>query len=246
MELKKKVVIADSNTFLREGLSRILTEMKDVLVVGEATNDVEAVEVTAQTTPDVLLLDLVLPKLEAVPILLAIREQNLLANVLIMSTYPDESKILTTAKAGARGYILKTTPATTLIEAVREVGRGRIWVDRQLGCADSFALLSHRAHSSDDIGGEINPLDVLSKREIEILHLIGRGMTNEQIGKKLFISMPTVKVHAAHIFDKLNVKNRTQAALLLMQSRVRHDQDFAAQFAANRNAIAANDAVREG
>lgn len=237
MELKKKIVIADSNTLLREGLNRILSEMKDVLVVGEATNDVDAVEIVAQAKPDVLLLDIALPKLEAVPILLAIREQNLITKALVLSFYPDESKILTTAKAGARGYILKTTPVTTLVEAVREVGRGRIWVDRQLHCADSFALLSHRTHSSDDLGGEINPIEVLSKRELEILHLIGKGLTNEQIGKKLFISMATVKGHAAHVFDKLNVKNRTQAALLLMQSRARQDHELTSQFPAPHNSV---------
>jgi DNA-binding NarL/FixJ family response regulator len=168
------------------------------------------------------LLDLNIPKLEAVPILLAMKEQNIPTKVLILSHLPDESKILNSARVGARGYILKSTPAAALGEAIREVSRGRIWVDRHACFADTFALLAHRANTSNEIGGEINPLDVLSKRELEILHLIARGVSNEDIGKKLFISLPTVKAHVTHIFRKLNVKNRTQAALLLMQARSRN------------------------
>ncbi|MBI2350195.1 MAG: response regulator transcription factor [Deltaproteobacteria bacterium] len=145
--------------------------------------------------------------------------------VLIMSLYPDEAKILNTARAGARGYILKTGPSAALLEALRAVCRGRMWVARLAGCADGFALLAHRAKTGD-IGEAINPIDVLSRRELEVLTLIARGVTNDETGKKLFISVPTVKAHISSIFSKLNVKNRTQAALLLMQSRSRGGQDF--------------------
>lgn len=214
-----RLVIADANTLLREGLKRLMQDTEHLLFVGEAVNDVETMELVEQNKPDVLLLDLNIPKLEAIPILLAIKEQNLPTKALILSSYPDESKILNSARAGARGYILKSTTAATLVEAIREVCRGRLWVDRQLGIADTFALLAHRANTGDDIAGEINPLDLLSRREIEILHFIARGVTNEEIAKKLFVSVPTVKTHASHIFVKLNVRNRTQAALLLMQAR---------------------------
>lgn len=224
MEFTTKLAIADPNTLLREGLQRLLHDTKDFLVVGEATNDVETMDLVEQAKPDVLLLDLNIPKLEAVPILLAIKEQKSPTKVLILSHHPDESKILNSARAGARGCILSSTPSATLAEAIRAVSRGRIWVDRDSGCADTFALLAHRANTSNENGQEINPLDVLSKRELEILHLIARGVTNEEIGKKLSINLPTVKTHLTHIFRKLNVKNRIQAALLLMQSRSRIGQ----------------------
>jgi DNA-binding CsgD family transcriptional regulator len=120
------------------------------------------------------------------------------------------------------------------LQSAQPLSRGRIWVDRQLDIADIFALVAHRANTSDETGGEINPLDVLSRRELEILHLIARGVTNEAIAHKLFISAPTVKTHASHIFRKLNVNNRTQAALLLMQARSRNSQDVFAQL--DRNA----------
>ncbi len=220
-----RLVIADANTFLREGLRRLLQDVERLAFAGEAACDVETMELVAQEKPDVLLLDLHIPKLEAVPILLAIKEQNLPTKTLIMSVDPDEAKLSNSAKAGARGYILKSATAATLTEAIREVSRGRIWVDRQLGIADTFALLAHRAHVGDVIEGEVNPIDLLSRRELEILTLIARGATNQEIAKKLFVSEPTVKTHASNIFDKLNVRNRTQAALLLMQARSREHLD---------------------
>ncbi len=216
-----RLVIADANTLLREGLKRLLQDAEHLLCVGEAANDVETMELVEENKPDILLLDLNIPKLEAVPIVLAIKEQNLPTKVLILSSYQDEPKILNCARAGARGYILKSTTAATLVEAIRGVIRGRIWVDRQLGIADTFAVLAHRANTGNDLEGEINPLELLSRREMEILHLIARGTTNGEVAKKLFVSLPTVKVHTSHIFAKLNVRNRTEAALLLMQARSR-------------------------
>lgn len=226
MEAATKIAMADANTLLREGLKRILPESKGLTIVGEAANDVETMQVVEELNPDVLLLDLNIPKLQAVPLLLAIKEQNLPTKVLILALVADEAKLLNCARAGARGYMLKATPPTTLVEAIREVARGRIWVDRQVSCADAFAILAHRANTTDEVGAQIKVVDVLSRRELEILSLIGRGLRNEQIAKKLFISVPTVKAHVAHIFSKLNVNNRTQAALLLMQARLSDRQDF--------------------
>jgi DNA-binding NarL/FixJ family response regulator len=226
MESKIKLAIADANTLLREGLKRLLQDSEDFSVVGEAASDVETMNMVEQGKPEVLLLDSDIPKLEAVPILLTIKEQNLPTKVLILSLLSDESQILNTARAGARGYILKSTPFASLAEAIRAVSRGRIWVDRNAGFADIFALLAHRANTNNEIGVEINPLDVLTRREVEILHLIAKGASNEQIAKMLSIALQTAKTHVTNIFVKLNVKNRTQAALLLMQARSRNSQDY--------------------
>lgn len=231
MESTTKLAIADPNTLLREGVKRLLDDARDFLVLGEATNDVETLELVEQAKPDVLLLDLDIPRLEAVPILLAIKEQNLPTKVLIMSLLPNEVKILNSARAGARGYILKSTPTAALAEAITEVSRGRIWVDRNAGCADTFALLAQRAKTSNEIGEEIDPLDVLSRRELEVLNLVARGAKNDEIAKKLSIAVPTVKNHLTRVFGKLNIENRTQGALLLMQARSRTGQDFFAHLA---------------
>lgn len=222
MEAKIKVMIADANTLLREGLERLLHDGDEFVVVAEAANDAEALVLLEQAKPDVLLVDREIPKLEAVPIQLAIKAQNLPTKVVVLSFFSDESQILNCAKAGAHGFMLKTTPFAALAEAIRDVARGRIWADRQTRFADTFLLLASRANDIDETEAAINPFYVLSRRELQILTLMGRGATNEQIAKHLAITEPTVKTHASSIFDKLSVRNRTEAALVLMQARAKN------------------------
>ena len=213
-----KVAIADANTLLREGLKRILAGESDLLVVGEAADNVEIADVVERTRPDVLLRDLKIPKREAVPVLLELKQKNLPTKVLILSLFPDKENILDTAKAGASGYALKSLPAATLIQAIRRVHRGEIWVDRQLNCAETFVEFARHMSTSEADQPENEIANRLSKRELEILGLVARGLTNEEIRKRLFISLRTVKIHLNHIFNKLNVTNRTQAALLFVNA----------------------------
>lgn len=231
MESITKLAIADPSALLREGVKRLPHDSEDIVIVGEAANDVETMDLVEKAKPQVLLLDRNIPKLEAIPILLAIKEQNLPTKVLILSLLPEESQILNCARAGARGYILKSTSSAMLADAITDVSRGRIWVDRNASCADAFALLAQRSRTGSEIGEEINPLDVLSRRELEILNLVARGVKNEEIAKKLFIALPTVKCHMTRILGKLNIENRTQAALLLLQARSRNGQEFFAHLA---------------
>jgi len=167
--------------------------------------------------------------MEAVPVLMALRERQVSTRIIVLCHESNESKILECAKAGAHGFILKSAPLDTLADAIRQVHRGRIWADSQVSCADIFTLLTHRANISEKTEAQINPFDVLSRRELEILDLIARGVSNEEVGKKLFISVTTVKVHVSHIFNKLNVNNRTKAALILMRARLQNSRDFARQ-----------------
>jgi two-component system NarL family response regulator len=210
-----KVAIADANIFLREGLKRVFSAESDLVVVGEAANDIEVADIVQRTRPSVLLLDLEIPTRKAVPVLLELEKKNLPIKVLIFSLYPDRQSILETAKAGASGYALKDTPPSTLIQAVRKIHAGEIWVDRQLNYADTF-LEAARQKAGHDVAGENGIGSVLSKRETEILTLVARGLTNKEIGKTLFISVPTVKIHLNHVFFKLGVTNRTQATLRLV------------------------------
>ncbi len=229
VESKITIAIADPNTLLREGLKRLLHDTEEFVLVAEATNDAETLVLLEQLKPDVLLLDREIPKLEAIPIQLAIKTQNLPSKVLILSLFSDESQILNSARAGARGYILKTTPFAALVDAIRDISRGRIWADRQTRFADTFVLLAHRASNIDEPETKLNPFYVLSRRELQILNLIGRGATNEEIAKHLAITPTTVKTHASKIFDKLSVKNRTEATLVLMQARSQNGLDNSAQ-----------------
>lgn len=211
-----KVAIADPDTLLREGLKRILAAERDLLVVGEAAGEVEVAEVMERTTPDVLLLDLKIPRREAVPVLLELNQKNIPTKVFILSLFPEEESILNTAKAGACGYILKSASPATLIYAIRRVHRGEIWADKQLDCAETFVEFARQTWTDDADGGEDEIFRALSKREREILGLVAKGSTNEEIRKTLFISLRTVKVHLNHVFNKLGVNNRTQAALLFV------------------------------
>jgi DNA-binding NarL/FixJ family response regulator len=229
METVKKIVIADSSTLLREGVKRLLPEMKDLLIAGEANDDMETMNVVENTKPDILLIDLHIPKMEAVPVLMALRERQVSTRIIVLCNESNEAKILECAKAGAHGFILNSAPLDTLVDAIRQVHRGRIWADSRVSCADIFTLLTYRANIGEKIEAQINPFDVLSRRELEILDLIARGVSNEEVGKKLFISTTTVKVHVSHIFNKLNVNNRTKAGLILMQARLRNSRDFARQ-----------------
>ena len=132
-----KVAIADGNIFFREGLKRVLSAESDLAVVGEAANDVEVAEIVKQTRPDVLLLDLEIPTRGAVPIVLELKQKKVPIKVFILSPRPDTESVVDTARAGASGYALKCTPPSTLIQAIRKIHGGEIWMDSQLNYADT-------------------------------------------------------------------------------------------------------------
>ncbi len=212
-----KVAIADANTLAREGLKRILSAESDLIVIGEAANNVEAADIVERIKPDVLLLDLELPERNAVPLLLELKQKTVPTKVLILSRLPDQESILDTAKAGARGYVFKSIVPSALVRAIRKIHTGEIWVDRQLICADTFVEFARQAWVDDAGRSETEITKILSKRELEVLALVANGLTNHEISKRLFISVTTVKIHLNHVFGKLNVNNRIQAALLILQ-----------------------------
>ena len=211
-----KVVIADDHALFREGLKRILSLEKDILVVGEAVRGDELVKVLERCSPDVLLLDLRMPKGDVVQNLLDVSARNPSTKVLIVTAFSEEEDILNCAKGGARGYILKGASSATLLQAIKSVHRGGVWVDKEIPGADSFDEIA-RSRTTRSEGAVFNEsIKNLTKREIEILRLVAEGLTNEEIGKKVFISEKTVKTHLTNIFDKLKVNNRFKAALAIM------------------------------
>ena len=210
-----KVVIADDHTLFREGLKRIFSLEKDILVVGEAASGKEAISVVERTRPDLLLLDLKMPEGDALPSLVKIAEKSPTTKVMILTAYSEDEALMESAKGQARAYVLKGVSTPTLLEAMRKVHRGDIWVDPELAGRIDFTRIA--GGPSFDPGPPANEtLQTLTKRELEILHLVAQGLTNEEIGKKIFISEKTVKTHLANIFDKLQVNNRFKAALLIM------------------------------
>ena len=210
-----KVVIADDHELFREGLKRVFASEKDILVVGEASSGPEAVEVVARRLPDVLLLDLRMPAGDAVESLANVAATSSATKVIILTAYAEKRSVVNSAKGRARGYALKGISSPTLIEAIRKVHRGEIWVDPELPEAIDFERIA--ANLKFDLGPPAHEtLRKLSKREMEILQLVAAGFSNEEIGKKVFISRKTVKTHLTNIFDKLEAKNRFNAALWIL------------------------------
>lgn len=210
-----KLVIADDHALFREGLRRIFSMEKDILVVGEASSGDEAVSVVERMRPDILLLDLKMPKGDSLQSLAKINAKSPATKVMILTAYSETENVLDTAKGHARGYILKGVSSPTLLQAIRKVHAGEIWVDRELPAGVDFQRIA--SGQSLDAGAPANEtLQSLTKRELEILHLVAEGLSNDEIAKRIFISEKTVKTHLTNIFDKLQVHNRFKAALLVM------------------------------
>jgi RNA polymerase sigma factor (sigma-70 family) len=213
-----KVVIADDHALFREGLKRILSLEGDVLVVGEASQGDDVLEVVERAKPDVLLLDLRMPRGDVIQTLLAVQESTPATRVLILTAFAEEEGILNTAKGGAKGYVLKGVASSTLLQAIKAVHRGDLWIDHAMPWADVFKEISQSQPARVDRGTARQAIAGLTKREAQILRLVAEGLTNEEIAKNIFISEKTVKTHLTNIFDKLKVKNRIKAALLIMNS----------------------------
>jgi two-component system, NarL family, response regulator DegU len=211
-----KVVIADDHTLFREGIRRILALEKDILVVGEASRGDEVTKVVERAKPDILLLDLKMPKGDVVQTLLEVNEKNPATKVLILTAYSEDENILNAAKGGAKGYVLKGIDFPTLLQAIKTIHRGGLWIDKEMPAADAFEEIAQGQMSQTTEARYDEAINALTKREKEILRLVAEGLTNEEIGKKIFISEKTVKTHLTNIFDKLKVNNRFKAALMIM------------------------------
>ncbi len=212
-----KVVIADDHALLRDGLRKILSVEKDILVVGDAANSDEIVKVVDKMKPDIVLLDLKMPKGDVVQSLLEIAVRSPATRVMILTAFSEEENVLNAAKGGARGYVPKGVPSATLVQAIRSVHEGGVWIDKEIPAWETFEEIAQAQSPAPLATPQIDDgMSALTRRELEILKLVAEGLTNEEIGKKIFISEKTVKTHLTNIFDKLKVNNRFKAALILM------------------------------
>lgn len=193
-----RLVIADDHPVVRAGLRGMLDGEADFEVAGAAADGAEAVELAAELAPDVVLMDLRMPRLDGVAAIEQIRERHPGVHVLVLTTYDTDADIVRAIGAGATGYLLKDAPREELFRAVRAAARGESVL------APSVAgRLMGRVRE----GGE----EPLSPREIEVLALVARGASNKEIGRRLHISQATVKTHLIHVFGKLSVDDRTAA-----------------------------------
>ena len=190
-----RILIADDHTVVREGLVSLVKRKSDMVIVAEARNGREAVDLWKEHRPDVALLDLRMPELDGVSAIKEIRELDANAHIVVLTTYDGDEDIYRAIKAGAKAYLLKDTARDALVDCVRKVHAGETYLPAPLA-----AKLAERVSG-----------DALSPREIEVLQRMAAGKSNKEIGAELFISEGTVKTHVKSIFTKLDVVSRTEA-----------------------------------
>ena len=202
------VVLADDHSVLREGMRSLLEQERDITVVGEAGNGHEAVAAVRALEPDIVLMDVVMPRLNGIEATKQIKRTNPTTAVLILSAYDDDRYVLGLLDAGAAGYLLKNATGQEVIQSIRSVHAG----ESVLHPAVAARLLSRAARSSP----RPMPMDSeepLTRRELEVLQLAAKGHSNKEIASDLVLSVPTVKAHLVNIFNKLGVGSRTEAVL---------------------------------
>jgi two-component system, NarL family, response regulator LiaR len=191
------------------GFRRLLTAEPGFQVVGEAANGREALTEIARRRPDVVLMDLVMPEMDGIAAIQEIQARQLPVRILVLTSFATDDKVFPAIKAGALGYLLKDSRPEELLEAIRRVHRG----EPSLSPVIARKLLSEMARPS----GQPATTDPLTGRELEVLRLLAKGMSNQEIGSELFIGDATVRTHVSNILSKLHLASRTQAALYALR-----------------------------
>lgn len=200
-----KVLLIDDHEMVRLGLQSYFSLQEDVTVVGEARNGREGVEMALDLRPDVIVMDIVMPEMDGIEATIAILSEWPEAKILIVTSYLDNEKVLPALDAGAKGYVLKTSSADEILSAARKVAQGQSAIEEEV----SQKVEYHRNH--------IELHEDLTAREHDVLQLIAKGYENQKIAEELFISLKTVKTHVSNILSKLQVSDRTQAAVYAFQ-----------------------------
>lgn len=218
---KTTVLIADDHPLLRDGLSLLLQKEVDFEVVGLASDGEEAVKIAGEKSPDIVLMDIEMPKIDGLEATRQIKARNPGTSVLVLTVHDDEEYIAAFLEAGAAGYLLKTTYGKELVQAIRAVNLGVFVLDTQIGpnVFRAFALRTNRTSS-------IKAGEKLSDDELEVAKLVGQGMTNEEIAKKLSVSLRAVKNRLSDIFSKLGVNSRTEAITTCLLNGVLSIEDI--------------------
>ena len=207
-----RLVIADDHRLFRQGLRQICETVGGFEVVGEAENGREAVDLVYELEPDVILMDINMPVLDGVQATTLITESDLATRVVILTMYQQDHYVFEAVKAGARGYLLKDADGEELVAAVRAVHGGEALIDPMLATKllDEFRRLSREPSKEEDLGK-------LTGAEMEVLQFVARGEDNKTIARQLDISEKTVANRLLEIYQKLQVRNRTQAALVALR-----------------------------
>jgi DNA-binding NarL/FixJ family response regulator len=206
-----KVIICDDQDIVRDGLELLLKLEADIEIVGIARDGDEAIKLVEQKKPDLVMMDLKMPIMNGVEATRQIKTKFPGVKVLVLTTYGTDDWVLDALKAGASGYLLKDAPREQVLSAIRGTVAGKTYLDPAIA-----GKVINRISSSNQLPAALIT-GKLTQREIEVLQLLAKGFTNEDIAKKLFLSEGTVRNHISTIVDKLGVSDRTQAAIIAIQ-----------------------------
>jgi two-component system, NarL family, response regulator LiaR len=204
-----RILIVDDHTIVRKGTRALLTEIEGLDVVGDASDGEEAIALSKKLSPDVILMDLVMPNMDGIEAIARISTEQPEVKILALTSFDTDDKIFPAMKAGALGYLLKDSDPEELIQAIRQVHLGQ----PSLNPSIALRLIHELNHPGDR---ELTP-DPLTQREDEVLGLVAKGMSNQKIADHLFITEVTVRTHVSNILSKLHLANRVQATLYALR-----------------------------
>lgn len=213
---KIKVLIADDHALMRQGLKQILELENNIKIIAQASNGEETIEETLKHKPDVILLDINMPKLNGIEALRRMRSIGIQSKVIILTLHDDKEYLCETVNIGANGYVLKDADSDSLVKAINDVMDGKSYIQPSIANLLVSEIRSKEHKSADEMR-----IEALTKREYEVLTLIAEGLNNKEIAGRLFISEKTVKNHVSSIFRKIEVSDRIQAAIFSFKNNIK-------------------------
>lgn len=210
MEDLIKILIADDHFVVRQGLTTLLVQRNGMEVIGEATTGQEAIDLARTLRPDVIIMDMIMPEVDGPHAIVAIRQENPDARILVLTSFGEDQQVTSALKAGAMGYLLKESSPDDLFHAIRSIHRGNFVLPQKL----MVSLIQPPTTPA---------VDQLTAREVEVLKLVAQGKTNAEIAQLLSIGITTVRTHVGNLLSKLNFSNRTQLALFALAQKAQRD-----------------------
>ena len=215
-----RILIADDHHLLRQGIRNFLALEPDFDIIGEAADGEEAVAKAEALNPDILLLDINMPKLTGIEVAARLKASNPAIRVLALTIHDDENYMMKMIQSGAAGYLLKDVDPSMMVQAIRRVYAGESFVEPSLTKKLFQGITSREEVKPITPAYPVAEADRLSSREVEVMQLIGRGMSNAEIARELFLSEKTVKNHLTNIFRKIQVTDLTQAVLYAIKHKI--------------------------
>ncbi|AEY66377.1 response regulator transcription factor [Clostridium sp. BNL1100] len=213
---KIRVMIADDHAMVRQGLKTILELEEDICVVSQASNGEEAVAMSKKIRPDIILMDINMPVINGLQAIKMLKQESVNYKIIVLTLHQDREYLFKTLQLGCEGYVLKDAESSVLIEAIRSVYRDQTYI--QPNMTGELVKEFNRVTLYEQDKSIVNNL---TNREVEVLKLIAEGMINKEIAKTLYISEKTVKNHISNIFKKLDVNDRTQAAIYAFKHNIK-------------------------